>query len=76
MQLIDITPVFFKDHEFGLKFQISLAGSVAYYISDNDSMVDYDHNLNPTTDRFKNFHDGLISVGLTIPFGLHNSIEY
>lgn len=57
-------------HSFDLPHEITLdlAGSVAYYISDNDSIVDYDHNLNATTSRFKNFQDGLVSVGLTIPF--------
>lgn len=57
-------------HSFDLPHEITLdlAGSVAYYISDNDGIVDYDHNLNATTSRFKNFQDGLVSVGLTIPF--------
>jgi hypothetical protein len=57
-------------HSFDLphKMTLDLAGSVAYYISDNDSIVDYDSNLNPTSDRFNNFQDGLVSVGLTIPF--------
>lgn len=57
-------------HSFDLPHDISLdlAGSVAYYISDNDSTVDYDNNLNATTNRFKNFQDGQVSVGLTIPF--------
>ncbi|MCP4578339.1 MAG: hypothetical protein GY846_18870, partial [Deltaproteobacteria bacterium] len=43
---------------------LDLAGSVAYYISDNDSIVDYDSNLNPSSDRFNNFQDGLVSVGM------------
>ena len=60
-------------HSFDLPHEITLdvAGSMAYYISDNDSIVDYDHNLNATTSRFKNFQDGLVSVGLTIPFLKH-----
>jgi hypothetical protein len=57
-------------HSFDLPQEITLdvAGSAGYYISDNDRIVDYDHNLNATTSRFKNFQDGLVSVGLTIPF--------
>jgi hypothetical protein len=37
-------------------------------MSDNDRIVDYDHNLNPTTSKFNNFQNGLVSAGLTIPF--------
>ena len=57
-------------HSFDLPHEITLdlAGSVGYYISDNDSIVDYDHNLNPTTSKFNNFQNGLVSAGLTIPF--------
>ena len=57
-------------YSFDLPHEITLdlAGSVGYYISDNDSIVDYDNVLDPTTSRFKNFQDGLVSVGLTIPF--------
>ena len=57
-------------HSFDLSHEISLdlAGSVGYYISENDSIVGYDHNLNATTSRYNNFQDGLLSIGLTIPF--------
>ena len=57
-------------HSFDLPHEITLdlAGSVGYYISENDSIVDYDDNLNATTSRYSNFQDGLVSVGLTIPF--------
>ena len=57
-------------HSFDLPHEITLdlAGSVAYCISDNDSTINYDDNLNETTDRFNNFQDGLVSVGLSIPF--------
>ena len=57
-------------HSFDLPHEITLdlAGSVGYYISDNDSIVDYDNNLDPTTSRYNNFQDGLVSVVLTIPF--------
>ena len=57
-------------HSFDLPYEITLdlAGSVGYYISKNDSIVDYDHNLDEKTGRYNNFQDGLISVGLSIPF--------
>ena len=57
-------------HSFDLpnRITLDLAGSVAYGISDNDSTMNYDNNLNETTDRFNNFQDGLVSVGLSIPF--------
>ncbi len=57
-------------HSFGLPYDMSvdLAASVAYYISDNDSIVDYNHDLTPTTSEFNNFQDGQVSVGMTIPF--------
>jgi hypothetical protein len=57
-------------HSFDLPHEITLdlAGSVGYYISKNDSIVDYDHNLNSTTNRYNNFQDGLLSIGLSIPF--------
>lgn len=47
---------------------LDIAGTVGYYYSDDDDFVEIDGNLNPTTDKYKSFHDGLISVGLTIPF--------
>ena len=57
-------------HSFDLPHKITLdaAGSVGYYISDNDHIVEYDPDLNATTNRFKDFQDGLVSLGLTIPF--------
>ncbi len=57
-------------HSFGLPYDMSvdLAASIAYYISDNDSIVDYNHDLTPTTSEFNNFQNGLVSAGMTIPF--------
>ena len=56
-------------HSFGLPRDMSLdvAGSVAYYHYDDDSFKEVDDDLNPTNDTYSNFHDGLVSVGLTIP---------
>jgi len=63
-------------HSFDLPHEITLdlGASFAYYISDNDSIVDYDHNGDPTTSRFKNFQNGLLSVGMTIPFAKDFSV--
>ncbi|MDZ7696456.1 MAG: hypothetical protein U5R49_05850 [Deltaproteobacteria bacterium] len=47
---------------------LDLAGYVSYWKSDNDNMVEYNSDLSATTNRFSGFHDGLVSVGLTIPF--------
>ena len=57
-------------HSFALPRDITLdlAGSVGYYSSDDDGFVEVDDNLVPTTEKYKNFHDGVISVALTIPF--------
>ena len=46
---------------------LDMAGSVGYYYSDDDDFTEFDSNLNPTNEKYENFHDGLISVGLTIP---------
>lgn len=59
-------------HSFELPKGISLdlAGSVGYYsYDDTDTYAEVDDNLNLTTNKYSSFHDGLISVGLTIPFG-------
>lgn len=53
---------------------LDLAGSIGYYYSDDGDFVKVDDNLNPTTDKYKGFHDGLISVGLTIPFWEYFSV--
>ena len=57
-------------HSIELPKDISLdiSGTVGYYYSDDEDFVEIDSNLNPTTDKYKSLHDGLISVGLTIPF--------
>ena len=60
--------------ELPKKITLDLAGSVGYYASDDDSFVKVDDNLNPTTDKYNAFHDGLISVGLTIPVGEYFSV--
>jgi len=63
-------------HSFELPKEITLdlAGSIGYYASDDDDFVKVDDNLNPTTDKYNAFHNGLISVGLTIPVGKYFSV--
>lgn len=57
-------------HSFELPYEMSLdlGATFAYYKSDNDNMVDYNDDNIPTSDRFSGLHDGLLSVGLAIPF--------
>jgi len=56
-------------HSFNLPEEISLdlAGSVGYYFSDDDDFTEYSENGIPAPDKYRNFHDGLVSVELTIP---------
>ena len=63
-------------HSFSLPKDITLdlAGSVGYYCSEDDGFVELDRNLNPTNNRYSNFHDALISMGLTIPLGKYFSV--
>ena len=64
-------------HSFALPHDMSLdlAGSVAYYHSDSDNLVEYDDNLIATTDRYRNFHDGNLSASLNIPFAKFFSVN-
>ncbi len=56
-------------HSFELPkaMSLDLAGSVGYYHYDDDSFKEVDDDLSPTSDTYSNFHEGLVSVGLTIP---------
>lgn len=57
-------------HSFQLTEDITLdlAGSVGYYdYDDEDDGMEVDDDLMPTGDAYSSLHDGLISVGLTIP---------
>ena len=58
-------------HSFDLprRITLDLAGSLGYYRSEDDGFVEVDSDFNPTTKKYRNLHDGLISVGLTIPWG-------
>ncbi len=63
-------------HSFELPKEISLdlAASAGYYYSDNESYVEYTDGLEATAEPFRDFKDGLISVGLTIPVDTYISI--
>jgi hypothetical protein len=57
-------------HSFELPYDMSLdlGATFAYYKSDNDGGVDYTDDNVATTERYSGLHDGLLSVGLAIPF--------
>lgn len=57
-------------HSFQLPKEITLdlAGSVGYYHSDDDEFVEVDDAFNPKTEKYRNLHDGTVSIGLTVPF--------
>ena len=57
-------------HSFELPHDMTLdlAGTFAYYYSNNDNMVEYNHDMTTNGERFTGLHDGLLSVGLNIPF--------
>lgn len=53
--------------EFTKMIGLKLAGSLSYLLSDDASTYPkYDDNALPTTDKFSNFHDGVISATLPI----------
>jgi len=63
-------------HSFELPKEITLdlGGSIGYYASDDDDFVEIDDNGNGTTDKYNALHNGLVSVGLTIPVGKYFSV--
>ena len=59
-------------HSFALPNDMSLdlAGTFSYYHSDDDDFSKADD----PTEKYKAFHNGLISVGMTIPFGEYYTV--
>ncbi len=53
------------------KITLDLAASAGYYYSDTDNMLE----ANGSGDKYREFHNGLASVGLTIPFGEYFSVK-
>ncbi|MEW6186392.1 MAG: hypothetical protein AB1585_11720 [Thermodesulfobacteriota bacterium] len=64
-------------HSFNLTKTVTLdmAASIGYQISDTDKIVKYDSALMPTAEKYRALHDGLISVGMTIPFGKYFALK-
>lgn len=58
-------------HSFELRegITLDLSGSIGYMISDDDEVAEVDDALNPTSEKYSGFHDGNLSVGLTVPLG-------
>jgi len=50
---------------------LDLAGSVGYYYSDDDEFTE----VNDGSEKYRTFHDGLISIGLTIPISDYCSVS-
>jgi hypothetical protein len=61
-------------HSFELPKEITLdlAGSIGYYAYDD--VYEIDDNGVETTDKYNALHNGLVSVGLTIPVGKYFSV--
>jgi len=57
-------------HSFELPYEMSLdlGATFAYYKSDNGNMVEYRSDGTTDGDRYSGLHDGLLSLGLAIPF--------
>ena len=64
-------------HSLNLTKEITLdlGASLGYQISDTDKIVKYDSNLMPTSDKYRALHDGMLSVGLTVPFGKYFALK-
>ncbi len=60
-------------HSFKLPREMSLevAGSAGYYISNDDDFVE----VNDPTEKYKGFHDGLVSATLTVPIDPYITIS-
>ncbi|MCD6224313.1 MAG: hypothetical protein J7K32_02105, partial [Deltaproteobacteria bacterium] len=65
-------------HSFELPRDITLdiAGSVGYYYSDDSDFVEIkDHGQVETSTKYRNFHNGLISIALNIPINEFCSVS-
>jgi len=60
--------------EFEKGITLDLGGSVGYYYSEDDGFVEADSNGNDTTAKYRNFHDGKVSVGMTIPLDTYMTL--
>jgi hypothetical protein len=64
-------------HSINLTKEITLdlGASIGYQLSDTDKIVQYNSQLQPTTNKYNALHDGNLSVGLTIPFAKYFSVK-
>ena len=53
------------------KITLDLAASAGYYYSDTDNMVE----VNNPNDKYREFNNGLLSAGLTIPVGEYFAVK-
>ena len=61
--------------ELPYEMKLNCSASAAYSISRTYKIVEYDDDLNPTGEKFQGFQDGLVSVGLTIPFAKYFTVQ-
>ena len=64
-------------HSFELSKDITLdlAGSIGYYISNDRDFVEIDSHLNAATEKYKDFHDGLLTASLNIPLNRYFTLS-
>ncbi|MFO7761533.1 MAG: TorF family putative porin [Desulfobia sp.] len=68
---------FTLSHSFELPKDITLdlAGSAGYYHScDQDDIPEYNGRLAATNEKYRGFHNGLVSIGLTVPVGEYATV--
>ncbi len=53
------------------KITLDLAASAGYYYSDDDDITE----VNDPESKYREFHNGLVTAGLTIPFGEYFSVK-
>jgi len=53
------------------KITLDLAASAGYYYSDDDDFTE----VNDPESKYREFHNGLVTAGLTIPFGEYFSVK-
>lgn len=60
-------------HSFLLpkEMTLDLAASAGYYISNSDKMVKANNQLEDTDEKYRGFHDGVISASLNLPLAKH-----
>jgi hypothetical protein len=54
---------------------LDLGASIGYQVSNTDKIVQYNSNLQPTTNKYNALHDGNLTVGLTIPFAKYFTVK-